>query len=100
MLLTKSKAATFRLFESLSGSDAVAEVVDGSYLPTRSVLAVFASGPLSCHATFSGGFCDAGVKNEETVDSNRTLISSYSKFTGYLVYTGCVGLQFSPQGWR
>jgi hypothetical protein len=72
---TKSNAAIFGLEETVSLGP-MGAAFRGSYLPTRRVAVSAPSGARSCHEMRSGGFCDAGWKNEATAVSGK-LISSW-----------------------
>jgi hypothetical protein len=73
--LTKSNAATFRLFVSVPSSfKAEFDSLIGVYLPTRRVLGVSSFGARSCHTILSAGFCEVGVKKEATAVSARVLV--------------------------
>jgi hypothetical protein len=67
LILTKSKAAIFRLVSLIS----FLWCPSGSYIPTRSVLGVSSFGARSCQIIFSGGFWEVGVKNEATAVSEN-----------------------------
>jgi hypothetical protein len=59
---------------------------------------VSSSGARSCHMTFSGGFCEVGVKKDATAVSIKRSVSRRSLFED--VRTCCGRLHLAPDGRR
>lgn len=79
-LRTKSNAATFLFLLSWALSPELE--LPGIYFATSRVLGEDSSAERSCQLIFTGGFWDAGVKNEETAVSVDDLLAKFDKYYG------------------